>query len=96
MSDADDKLAAFWASTEAPAHDAVFAAQVLAQVSRRRAVWRLAAITVWSMAAGVALWSFAPMLETGLTAMAEPLAMAVGAASLGWIAHTLTRRRALA
>ena len=93
MSDAEDKLAAFWAATEAPAADPVFVAEVRLRMSRLQALWRLAAITAWSLAAGVAAWSFAPLIQAGVGAAGEPLAMAAGAASLGFLAALFAQRR---
>ena len=93
MSDAQDELAAFWAATEAPAADPVFVAEVRFQLSRRQALWRFAAITSWSLAAGVAAWSFAPLIEAGIGQAGQPLAMAAGAASLGFLAALFAQRR---
>ncbi|HYD45001.1 MAG TPA: hypothetical protein VEA79_07045 [Phenylobacterium sp.] len=93
MSDAEDKLAAFWAATEAPATDPVFVAEVRLRLLRRQGFWRLAAITAWSLAAGVAAWSFAPLIAAGVGQAGQALAMAVGAASLGLAAALFARRR---
>ncbi|MCC7266655.1 MAG: hypothetical protein IT546_04850 [Caulobacteraceae bacterium] len=93
MSDAEDKLAAFWAATEAPAADPVFVAEVRLRLSRRQALWRLVAITAWSLAAGVAAWSFAPLVEAGLGEASQAMAIAIGAASIGVLAAVFARRR---
>lgn len=93
MSDAEAKLDAFWAQTEAPAQDAVFVTELAFRLARRRAIWRLAAIAAWSMAAGVAAWSFTPLLTAGLAQVGEPLLMALGAASLGFLVSAFSRRR---
>lgn len=93
MSDAEDKLAAFWTATEAPAADPVFVAEVRLRMSRRRVLWRFTAITAWSLAAGVAAWSFAPLIEAGMGEAGGPLAMAAGAASLGFLAALFAQRR---
>lgn len=93
MSEAEDKLAAFWAATEAPADDAVFVAEVLLRHSRLRAVWKLAAISAWSLAAGVAAWTFAPLIAAGVGEAGDAMAMAIGAASLGLLVSVFARRR---
>lgn len=93
MSDAQDKLAAFWAATEAPAADPVFVAEVRLGLSRRLAVWRVAAITAWSLAAGVLAWSFAPLIQAGVGEAGQALAMAAGAAAIGLTAALFARRR---
>jgi hypothetical protein len=52
MSDAEDRLAAFWHETEAPSRDLVFELNVEQTIARRRLIIDLSGVGVGALAAG--------------------------------------------
>ncbi len=57
MSDAETKLAAFWAESAAPAYDDDFELAVEERIARRRLALSLGMVTVVSMAVSAAICS---------------------------------------
>jgi hypothetical protein len=88
MPAADDRLAALFALDEPPARDPGFSTAVMERLMRRRFLEDVAALSVATLAGGIALWILWPVLEPMLVTLSRGFAPALGALALGvcaWI-----------
>ena len=66
MTDAETRLAEFWAQTEAPARDLVFELGVEQAIARRRILIDLAGLAAGGVAAGAFLLAVGPRVLVGV------------------------------
>lgn len=71
----DQKLAALFADQAPPARDAVFSAEVMQRVARRRAWARVGAAAPWAAVAGLLAWALQPVLGPSVADLADSLVL---------------------